>query len=228
MVLPESGLSTSLLLQFQFLEGPPPGGFSFCYVIGFPSDSCEHRNGRLRNRTGPLKKCVARIGSTASAPGELTMTLAGLRTRRIGREGLPCLGVRVCAIGVDKSGLLVGGGRKSARNSGRAKPPQKTLASVSGFCKSGILTSLLLQFSVSRRPASAGFSFLGHRISFSWCTAGERARIGMAPHRVCPNIFHTASAIQPETVSLFRATLTRESRKPRRTATGVLQRNRPD
>jgi hypothetical protein len=24
------GIATSLLLQFQFLEGPPPGGFSFC------------------------------------------------------------------------------------------------------------------------------------------------------------------------------------------------------
>jgi hypothetical protein len=23
------GIATSLLLQFQFLEGPPPGGFSF-------------------------------------------------------------------------------------------------------------------------------------------------------------------------------------------------------
>src|ERR1035437_8932658 len=26
-----------LTQSFSFLEGPPPGGFSFCYVIGFPS-----------------------------------------------------------------------------------------------------------------------------------------------------------------------------------------------
>src|SRR6266849_10658057 len=49
------------LTELQFLEGPPPGGFSFCYVIGFPSNSCEHRNGRTPESDGPQKKCVVRI-----------------------------------------------------------------------------------------------------------------------------------------------------------------------
>jgi len=36
--------------------------------------------------------------------------------------------------------------------------PQKVLASASGFCKSGIVTSLLLQFSVLEGPPPGGFS----------------------------------------------------------------------
>jgi hypothetical protein len=52
-------------------------------------------------------------------------------------------------------------------DSGRTKPPQKTLASASGFCKSGIVTSLLLQFQFLEGPPPGGFSFLsGHWISF--------------------------------------------------------------
>jgi hypothetical protein len=40
---------------------------------------------------------------------------------------------------------------------------QKSLASVSGFCKIGIVTSLLLQFLVSKRPAFwRVFFFLRH------------------------------------------------------------------
>jgi hypothetical protein len=55
------GLSHTALTELQFLEGPPPGGFSFCYVIGFPSNSREHRNGRSPESDGPFKKSVARI-----------------------------------------------------------------------------------------------------------------------------------------------------------------------
>jgi hypothetical protein len=56
------GLSDTALTELQFLEGPPPGGFSFGYVIGFPSNSREHRIGRSPESGWPFKKSVARIG----------------------------------------------------------------------------------------------------------------------------------------------------------------------
>jgi len=59
-------------------------------------------------------------------------------------QDLRFLGVRVYAIGVDKNVFSL----EEGRNSAAFRPHEtaaKTLASVSGFCKSGILTPPLLQ-----------------------------------------------------------------------------------
>ena len=44
-------------------------------------------------------------------------------------------------------------------NSGHTKPPQKAIASAAGFCKSGILTSLLLQLQFLEGPLRRVFFF---------------------------------------------------------------------
>ena len=48
-------------------------------------------------------------------------------------------------IGVDKSGLPVGGREEIRHIQAAENRRKKTLASAAGFCKSGIVTSLLLQ-----------------------------------------------------------------------------------
>jgi hypothetical protein len=63
----KSGIVTSLLLQPQFLEGPPPGGFSFGYVIGFPSNIDEYRMAGLRNRMGHPKSLSEESGRSKDA-----------------------------------------------------------------------------------------------------------------------------------------------------------------
>ena len=108
------GIAKSLLLQFQFFRSPPPGGFSFCYVIGFPSNICEHRNGRIPESEGPRKKCVLRIGQQQARLGKRSVP-ARPPAMRIRRQGLRCLGIDVYAIGVDRCGLLVGGGEEFRR-----------------------------------------------------------------------------------------------------------------
>ena len=111
---------------------------------------------------------------------------------RIRREVLHCLGVRVYAIGVDKKVLLIGGGGKLA-----VFRPQKTAAK--SYCvRFRFLQEWDSQVTAPTRPASAGFSFLGHRISFRWLRRTGQNRDG--PDRVCPNIFHTASAMQLSSV----------------------------
>jgi hypothetical protein len=52
------GIVTSPALAVSGFRSPPPGGFSFCYVIGFPSNSCEHRNGRTPESDGAIPKSV--------------------------------------------------------------------------------------------------------------------------------------------------------------------------
>jgi hypothetical protein len=92
--------------------------------------------------------------------------------------------------------LGVRGGANPPR-SGRKKPPQKNACVLSGFCQSGIVTSLLLQFQFLRRPASAGFLFIWVWDFLQVVINGEPAsgnRSGSS--RVCPNISGTASAIQ--------------------------------
>ena len=71
---------------------------------------------------GPQKKCVGRIGAQQARHGEVFVTMRPW-ARRIRRERWRFLEVCVYAIGVDKSGLLVGAGRKSA-----AVRPHKTAA----------------------------------------------------------------------------------------------------
>jgi len=92
--------------------------------------------------------------------------------RRIRRERWPCLEVCMYAIGVDKSGLLVGAGRKSA-----AVRPHKTAA------KNSCVRFRFLQEWDSDIAALAafgfwkarfgGFSFLGHQDSISSCAVGR-------------------------------------------------------
>jgi len=78
---------------------------------------------------------------------------------RIRRERWRRSAVGEYAISVDKMQSPVREVEKTRRIEAIQNRRKKTLASVSGLCKTGILTSLLLQFSVSRRPASAGFLF---------------------------------------------------------------------
>jgi hypothetical protein len=144
-------------MQFQFLEGPPPGGFSFCQVIGFPSNISKHKNGRTPESDGPLEKCVGRIGPQQARHGERCVARQP-PVRRIRREVLGRLEAHVYAISVDKSGLLVWARRKAAKFR-----PYKTAAKNS-CVRFRILQEwdshiAALAVSVSRRPASAGFLF---------------------------------------------------------------------
>jgi len=83
---------------------------------------------------------------------------------------------------------------------GHTKPPQKAIASAAGFCKSGILRSPLLQSFSLWKARFGGFSFLGHRDSFSCYRRTGQNRNG--PDRVCPNICDAASAMQLRSVFL--------------------------
>ena len=60
---------------------------------------------------GPLKKCVARIARQQARHAERSLP-ARPPVPRIRRPGLRFLGIDVYAIGVDKNGLLVGGGEE--------------------------------------------------------------------------------------------------------------------
>ena len=146
-------------MQFQFLEGPPPGGFSFCYVIGFPSNIGEHRNGRTPESDGPSKKCVGRIGPQQARHVEECAPLLP-PMGRIGREGLRRMGMRMYAIGVDKSGLLVRQERKAAEFRPHKTAAKKLLRPLPESARVRWSDHRSCRASVLRRPASAGFLFL--------------------------------------------------------------------
>src|ERR1039458_8426612 len=83
--------------------------------------------------------------------------------------------------------------------SGRKKPPQKPLASAAGPCMIGIVRSPLTQSFSFQETRFGGFSFF-YIIGFP-SDSRERRRAELrnrnGPHRVCLNIYHSASAIQP-------------------------------
>jgi hypothetical protein len=95
------------LTELQFLEGPPPGGFSFCYVIGFPSNIREHRNGRSPESDVAIKKSVGRIGAQ-QARAHASSDSQTLRTRRIGPKDWPGARVNLNSAGVDKKSFRGG------------------------------------------------------------------------------------------------------------------------
>ena len=103
----------------------------FFYVIGFPSNSCEHRNGRTPESDGPLKKCVVRIAGQQARPGERCVPLRPSgRANQAGR-----LAVLGCACVCDRCGQERTSRKRRGENppnSGRKKPPQKALAF---FCR---------------------------------------------------------------------------------------------
>ena len=82
-------------------------------------------------------------------------------------EVLLRLGMRVYAIGVDKSGLLVGGKEEFRRIQAAEKRRKKLLRPLPDSARVGFSGHRSYRASVSGRPASAGFLFLGHRDSFS-------------------------------------------------------------
>jgi len=78
------GLLDRALTELQFLEGPPYGGFSFGYVIGFPSNSCERAEAaEVRNRLGRQKSVNEESGASKRATTRYRVV-----TAKTGRGGL--------------------------------------------------------------------------------------------------------------------------------------------
>jgi hypothetical protein len=127
---------------------------------------------------------------TASAPRRTKCAaVASGEANQAGRlAGLGC--ACVCdRCGQERSSRSGKGGNPP--HSGRKKPPQKTLASAAGFCKSGILRSPLLQSFSFWKARFGGFSFFRSSGFLQLLRRTGQNRDG--PDRVCLNICHTAS-----------------------------------
>ena len=140
------------------------------------------------------------------------MSIASVRNRTNRAGRLAALG---CANICDQCGQERPCGGRAEGNpprSGRTKPPQKTVASVAGFCKSGIVRSLLLQLQFLEGPLRRVFLFLSHRDAFVGCAGTGQNRNGL--QRVCPNIRRAASAIQLHSVTSYLCNPTRGRSAP--------------
>ena len=162
----------------------------------------------FRNRIGHSKKCVARITAQQARHSLRCVPEERPAALRMGRHGLRCLGVRVEC---DRCGQEWASRWKEGRDPAAFRP-HKTAAKSScvflGFCKSGILTSLFLQLQFQEGPLRR--VFIVRSSGFLQLLAGGGPESYRA-RRVCPNIFHTASFMQPASVFSGLYSMTKES-----------------
>ena len=181
-------------LRASVFRRPASGGFSFCYVIGFPSNSCEHTMASIRNRIWAIGKVCSKNRQAASAPRPAAVDVCGFGQANVALTLAP-FGFSVCMRSVwTKAVFWFVAGREPRRFRQHKNAARTLLHQVANPAILGVLRALILPF---RKPASAGFLFSGHRNSFSHYARGEAIRICLAMEESARRFAAQQAPLQP-------------------------------